>query len=78
MIEAIFNELKINMGKACTQTDLKLIRELQQRGIGSHQFFVYCLVKETDDALVRLNTFRELHINPFVQPYRDFNASWQR
>lgn len=52
---------------------LKCIRELEQRGVNRHRFFVYCLVKEIDDALYRLNIFREMHINPFAQPYRDFD-----
>lgn len=52
---------------------LKCIRELEQRGVNRHRFFVYCLVKEIDDALFRLNIFREMHINPFAQPYRDFD-----
>lgn len=52
---------------------LKCIHELEQRGVSRHRFFIYCLVKDVDDALSRLNIFREMQINPFAQPYRDFD-----
>ncbi len=52
---------------------LKCIHELEQRGVQRYRFFIYCLVKDVDDALYRLNIFREMQINPFAQPYRDFD-----
>lgn len=51
---------------------LKCIRELERRGVKRYRFFVYCLVKDVEDALYRLNIFRQYGINPFAQPYRDF------
>ncbi len=52
---------------------LKCIRKLEQRGVKRHRFFIYCLVKDVDDALYRLNIFRKMRITPFAQPYRDFD-----
>ena len=52
---------------------LKCIRELERRGVGRYRFFIYCLVKDVNDALDRLNVFREMQIGPFAQPYRDFD-----
>ena len=51
---------------------LKCIRELERRGISRYRFFIYCLVKDVNDALDRINVFRAMQINPFAQPYRDF------
>lgn len=50
----------------------KCITELERRGVGRYRFFIYCLVKDIEDALYRINIFREMRINPFAQPYRDF------
>lgn len=52
---------------------LKCIRELERRGMSRYRFFIYCLVKDVDDALERLNVFRKMRVNPFAQPYRDFD-----
>ena len=52
---------------------IKCISELERRGVGRHRFFIYCPVKDIDDALYRINVFREMRINPFAQPYRDFD-----
>lgn len=35
-------------------------------------YFVYVLVKDIDDALYRVEFLRNLHLDPFAQPYRDF------
>lgn len=58
-----------------TQIDpvLKCVRELEQRGVNRNRFFIYCLVKDAEDALFRINIFRDMQINPFAQPYRDFD-----
>lgn len=50
---------------------IRCVEEMGRRGVGRHRFLVYCLVKEIDDALMRLNTLRGLRISPFAQPYRD-------
>lgn len=41
-------------------------------GVGKSQFFCYVLVKDIDDALERVEFLRSLNIDPFAQPYRDF------
>lgn len=52
---------------------IKCVEELGKRGVKRYRFFVYCLVQDIDDALFRINTFRKMNINPFAQPYRDFD-----
>lgn len=54
---------------------IKCVEELVRRGVGRHRFFVYCLIADdVADALYRLNALRELKIDPFAQPYRDFDG----
>lgn len=36
-------------------------------------FFIYVLVKDVDDALVRVEFLRSIGADPFAQPYRDLN-----
>lgn len=52
---------------------LKCVRELERLGVNRNRFFIYCLVKDVEDALFRINIFRDMQINPFAQPYRDFD-----
>ena len=53
---------------------IRCVDRLEYRGVNRHRFFVYCLIKDDiQDALYRLNTLRRLNINPFAQPYRDFD-----
>lgn len=39
-------------------------------------YFVYLLVKEIDDALIRANKLKELKLDPFAQPYIDFDRGY--
>lgn len=41
-------------------------------GVPKSKFFCYVLVKDIDDALLRVEFLRALQIDPFAQPYRDF------
>lgn len=41
-------------------------------GVPKSKFFCYVLVKDIDDALLRVEFLRALKIDPFAQPYRDF------
>lgn len=52
---------------------IKVTEELGLRGIKPYKIFVYTLIKDTDDALLRINTMRDLGVTPFAQPYRDFD-----
>lgn len=61
---------------ACdTQSQLEPIirttEELNRRGIKPYRIFVYTLIKDTNDALIRLNKLKEIGVTPFAQPYRD-------
>lgn len=57
---------------------IQCVERLIHRGVGRHRFFVYCLVTDDiADALYRINSLRELHIDPFAQPYRDFDSNTQ-
>ena len=63
---------------ACdTQSQLEPIirttEELNRRGIKPYRIFVYTLIKDTNDALIRLNKLKEIGVTPFAQPYRDFD-----
>lgn len=50
---------------------VKLIREATGK---KGNFFVYVLVKDIRDALDRVEFLRGLGVDPFAQPYRDFNS----
>lgn len=52
---------------------IRVTEELSKRGVKPYRIFVYTLIKETEDALIRLNKLKELGVTPFAQPYRDFN-----
>lgn len=51
----------------------KCISELKRRGIKPYRIFIYCLIGEdVSEAFERINALRKLDVNPFAQPYRDF------
>lgn len=41
-------------------------------GVPKSKFFCYVLVRDVADAMERVEFLRSLHIDPFAQPYRDF------
>ena len=47
---------------------VNLLREAGNRT----RVFCYCLIRDPEDALYRLNFLRDLDITAFAQPYRDF------
>ena len=51
---------------------IKITEELKERGVKPYKIFVYTLIKDPKDALIRLNKLKELGVKPFAQPYRDF------
>lgn len=52
----------------------KCVNELKRCGIQPYRVFVYCLIgADISDALKRINALRELGVNPFAQPYRNFD-----
>jgi len=50
----------------------KAIENLLSFGIKKYRLFIYMLVKEIPDALLRANYFKEIDIDPFAQPFYDF------
>ncbi len=50
----------------------KCVEELGKRGVNPYRIFVYCLIQDVDESLTRINALRHLGVNPFAQPYRDF------
>ena len=52
----------------------KCVEELGKRGVKPYRIFVYVLIKEVDDALYRIEALRKLGVQPFAQPYRDFDS----
>ena len=52
---------------------IRVTEELSIKGIKPYRIFVYTLIKETEDALIRLNSLKKIGVTPFAQPYRDFD-----
>lgn len=52
---------------------IRVTEELSKRGVKPYRIFVYTLIKETEDALIRLNNLKKIGVTPFAQPYRDFD-----
>ena len=48
------------------------VERLKSAGIRPDKVFCYVLVKDVEDALYRIERLRTLGIQPFAQPYRDF------
>jgi len=54
------------------QKAVKLLRWQNERPARS---FVYCLIKEIDEAMERVKFLKGLYCEPFAQPYRDFRSN---
>ncbi len=52
----------------------KCVEELGKRGVKPYRIFVYVLVQEVEDALYRIEALRKLGVQPFAQPYRNFES----
>ncbi len=50
----------------------KAVHLMRQNNVTPKRYFCYVLVKDSDDALERVEFLRKLNVNPFAQPYRDF------
>ena len=48
------------------------VERMKSAGIRPDKVFCYVLVKDIDDALYRIERLRQLGVQPFAQPYRDF------
>jgi len=45
---------------------------MREAGVKPNNYFCYVLVKEIEDALERVIFLRNIKVDPFAQPYRDF------
>jgi len=50
----------------------KALANLNEYGLKNYKVFVYVLVKDIEDALLRINFLKQKGCSPFAQPYRDF------
>lgn len=48
------------------------VERMKSASIRPDKVFCYVLVKDVDDALYRIERLRQLGVQPFAQPYRDF------
>lgn len=56
------------------QDILKAVTFLRWNNATPSTYFVYCLVKEIEDALERVKFLKGLHLDPFAQPYIDYDG----
>ena len=52
----------------------KAVRLLREYNATPKAYFVYVLVKDINDALIRVEFLRKLKCDPFAQPYIDFSG----
>lgn len=45
---------------------------MREAGVKPSNYFCYTLIKDIDDALERVTYLRSINVDPFAQPYRDF------
>lgn len=61
--------------KAMVEPVKQAVAYLKESGISARRLFSYVLVTDDiDDALYRVEELRKLGVNPFAQPYRDFDG----
>ena len=52
----------------------KAVKLLREYNATPKSYFVYVLVKDINDALIRVEFLRKLKLDPFAQPYIDFTG----
>ena len=52
----------------------KAVRLLRWHNARPARYFVYCLIKDIDEALERVKFLKGLYCEPFAQPYRSFKS----
>lgn len=55
----------------------KAVKFLRKHGCKPKNYFCYVLVKDIPDALERVEFLRNIGVDPFAQPYRDFENNTQ-
>lgn len=56
---------------------IRVIEKLNSYGVKNYRIFVYLLVKDVAEANKRCNILKKLGVNPFAQPYWDFEGNIQ-
>ena len=64
---------------ACDTSEmLPVIRQatayLKEAGVAQSRLWSYALVRDVEEALQRVQALREMGVEPFVQPYRDYDG----
>jgi hypothetical protein len=54
----------------------KATKLLRDAGCTPKNYFIYCLVKDIDDALSRVDFLKRLNLDPFCQPYINFEDGY--
>ncbi len=54
----------------------RAVHYLRKYGATPSRYFVYVLIKDIDNALRRIEFCRSLNLDPFAQPYRDFESNY--
>ena len=54
----------------------KAIELLRKYDVTPKRYFIYVLVKDIQDALIRVNYLDDLGLDPFAQPYRNFENNY--
>jgi len=49
------------------------VRLLRWHNVTPRAYFCYVLVKDIEDAIERVKFLKGINVDPFAQPYRDFN-----
>lgn len=61
---------------------IKAVEKFKSLGISPSRIFVYTLIRDFEDSLFRINEMKKLGVNPFAQPYLDFDKpdikNWQK
>lgn len=52
------------------------VQKLGKYGVKPYRVFVYTLIQDIDEAYERIKALGKLGVNPFAQPYRDFETNY--
>jgi len=55
----------------------KAVQLLRWHNVTPRRYFCYCLVQDVDDALERVRFLKGIDVDPFAQPYIDFDGKTQ-
>lgn len=52
------------------------VQRLEKYGVKPYRVFVYTLIQDIDEAYQRIKALDKLGVEPFAQPYRDFETNY--